>query len=418
MNKDDYALFKYSIIAPFINGTSNTKSVRSFCDQTCKKEYSFKGESYTFKSSTIRNWISKYKKQGYDDLIRKTRNDKTKPRVLDDDILARVNIIKNEYPKIRTTALYKILIDEGYFIDNEISLRTFERYVANCNFISLNSEYERKAYTFEFSNDSWQCDTTSGPYILIKGQKYKTYIMVFIDDHSRLIVGARAFFNDNALNMQTLLKEAIKLYGIPKQLYADNGGPYSNKQLSIICARLGINLKNARAYDPQAKGKVERFNRTLKDTWMNTFNWNNIKSLDELNKMLSKHINKYNNTFHKSLNSTPNEVYFKDNSEVRHVDLNKLESYFYHTINRKVSNVGTVKIENNIYEIDYSLVKRTIELTYDPFDLSKVYYDGKEYGLLDSVSNSKKRRKRNVDYSKIVNKEDEEILEYEGQWIL
>ena len=418
MNKDDYALFKYSIIAPFINGTSNTKSVWSFCDQACKKEYSFKGESYTFKSSTIRNWISKYKKQGYDDLIRKTRNDKTKPRVLDDDILARVNIIKNEYPKIRTTALYKILIDEGYFIDNEISLRTFERYVANCNFISLNSEYERKAYTFEFSNDSWQCDTTSGPYILIKGQKYKTYIMVFIDDHSRLIVGARAFFNDNALNMQTLLKEAIKLYGIPKQLYADNGGPYSNKQLSIICARLGINLKNARAYDPQAKGKVERFNRTLKDTWMNTFNWNNIKSLDELNKMLSKHINKYNNTFHKSLNSTPNEVYFKDNSEVRHVDLNKLESYFYHTINRKVSNVGTVKIENNIYEIDYSLVKRTIELTYDPFDLSKVYYDGKEYGLLDSVSNSKKRRKRNVDYSKIVNKEDEEILEYEGQWIL
>ena len=239
--------------------------------------------------------------------------------------------------------------------------------------------------------------------------------MVFIDDHSRLIVGARAFFNDNALNMQSLFKEAIKLHGIPKQLYADNGGPYSNKQLSIICASLGVNLKNARVYDPQAKGKVERFNRTLKDTWMNTFNWNNIKSLDELNKMLSKHINKYNNTFHRSLNNTPNEVYFKDNSEVRHVDLNKLESYFYHTINRKVSNVGTVKIENNIYEIDYSLVKRTIELTYDPFDLSKVYYDGKEYGLLDSVSNSKKRRKRNVDYSKIVNKEDEEILEYEGQ---
>ena len=414
MNKDDYALFKYSIIAPFINGTSNTKSVRSFCDQASKKEYSYKGDSYTFKSSTIRNWISKYKKQGYDDLIRKTRSDKTKPRVLDDDILTRVNILKNEYPKLRTTALYKILIDEGYFIDNEISLRTFERYVANCNFISLNSEYERKAYTFEFSNDSWQCDTTSGPYILIKGQKYKTYIMVFIDDHSRLIVGARAFFNDNALNMQSLFKEAIKLYGIPKQLYADNGGPYSNKQLSIICARLGINLKNARAYDPQAKGKVERFNRTLKDTWMNTFNWNNIKSLDELNKLLDNYINKYNNTFHRSLNNTPNEVYFKDNSEVRHVDLNKLESYFYHTINRKVSNVGTVKIENNVYEIDYSLVKRTIELTYDPFDLSKVYYNGKEYGLLDSVSNSKKRRKKNVDYSKIVNKEDEEILEYEG----
>ena len=82
---------------------------------------------------------------------------------------------------------------------------------------------------------------------------------------------------------------------------------------------------------------------------------------------------------------------------------------------RIVGSMETISFNPNVYEIDYSLVKRTIELTYDPFDLSKVYYNGKEYGLLDSVSNSKKRRKKNVDYSKIVNKEDEEILEYEGQ---
>lgn len=109
MNKDDYALFKYSIIAPFINGTSNTKSVRSFCDQACKKEYSYKGDSYTFKSSTIRNWISKYKNLGYDDLKRKTRSDKTKPRVLDDDILARVNIIKMSIQRLEPLLYIKYL---------------------------------------------------------------------------------------------------------------------------------------------------------------------------------------------------------------------------------------------------------------------------------------------------------------------
>ena len=416
MNKDDYALFKYSIIAPFINGTSGYKSARGFSSEASKKEYTFKGDTYSFKPAAIRNWIAKYQRNGYEDLKRKIRSDKTKSRVLDDDILSRVNILKNEYPKLRTTALYKILIKEGYFIDNEISLRTFERYVSSCNFTNLNSEFERKAYSFEYSNDSWQTDTTSGPYISIKGQKYKTYIIVFIDDHSRLIVGAKAFFNDTALNMQTLFKEAIKLYGVPKQIYADNGGPYSNKQLSIICARLGVNLKNARVYDPESKGKVERFNRTLKDTWMNTFNWNNIKSLDDLNNLLSKHITEYNKTFHRSINSSPNDEYYKACKDIRHIELDKLDSYFYHTVTRKVSKVGVVKIENRLYEIGYKYACKNIELTYNPFDLTKVYYDNQEFTLLDSVSNSRKKRKKNIDYSKIVNKEDgEDIKEYEGE---
>ena len=43
MNKDDYALFKYSIIAPFINGTSGYKSARGFSSEASKKEYTFKG---------------------------------------------------------------------------------------------------------------------------------------------------------------------------------------------------------------------------------------------------------------------------------------------------------------------------------------------------------------------------------------
>lgn len=413
MDKDDYALLKYSVIASFINGTANTSSARKFSYEAASKSYFYKGEYLNFNEETIRKWIKEYK-EGYDNLKRKTRSDKRKPRSLDEDILIRIDDLKIKYPKLRSTVIYKTLINEGYFLEDEISIRTFQRFIKTKNYLSLDSNHDRRTYSFKNPNDSWQSDTTSGPYIIIKGVKYKTYIIVFIDDHSRLIVGAKAYFKDNALNMQDLLKESIRVYGVPKQLYCDNGGPYSNKQLKIICAKLGINLKNARPYDPESKGKIERFNRTLKDTWMNSIDWNLIRDLDDLNDRLSKYINSYNNSIHSSLKVSPNEEYYKEASDIRFIEPDKLDEYFYHTVKRKVNKTGCVKIENRVYELDYSYLGQIIEVTYNPSDLSKVIVNKKEYYLLDSISNSTSGRKKNADYSKVVNKENEELKEYEG----
>lgn len=414
MEKDDLALLKYSIIAPYINKTADCKSIRSFCKASSSKQYYYKGELLTFSEETLRKWIRTYNRKGYEDLKRKTRFDNNKPRAFDEDTLYRIDELKTKFPKLRSTTLYKILVKEGYIEEGQISKRTFQRFVRNRNYLDLNNDHERKSFEFEHPNDLWQTDTTHGPYIVIKGVKYKTYIIAFIDDHSRLIVGAKAFFHDNAINMQLLLKEAIKVYGLPKILYMDNGGPYSNKQLSIICARLGIENRNAKVYDPESKGKVERFNRTLKDTWMNAFDWNTVKSLDDLNDRLANTIKDYNNTVHSSLKDTPNNVYHKDLEDNRRYD-GDLDKAFYHTVKRRVGKTGLVSIDNNSYEVDYSLKGKTIEFTYDPFDPLIIYYDDKAYKQVDKQANSKKKRKKNVDYSKIVNKENEDIKEYDGE---
>lgn len=415
MTKDDQALLKYSVIAPFINGTSGCSSIRAFSQDASAKQYFHNGEYVTFDKETIRKWIRTYRKEGYEGLKRKTRNDNLKSKSFDDDLMIRIDDLKTQFPKMRATALYDKLISEGYFEPGDISVRTFQRFVRNKNYVNLNESNERRAFTFEYPNDSWQTDTTHGPYIVIKGKKYKTYIIVFIDDHSRLVVGAKAYFHDNAENMQELMKESIKKYGVPKQIYADNGGPYTNKQLAIICARIGIQLKNARPYDPESKGKVERFNRTLKDRWMNWLDWNQINGIDDLNTRLEGYIRTYNNTQHKSLNMTPNDCYFKDSEKIRYLDEETLKRDFYHTVTRKVNKIGNVRIENRIYEVDYEMRGKTIEFTYDPSDPSVIYVEDKSYKILDSVSNSKKRRKKNVDYSKIVNKENEDVLEYEAE---
>ena len=94
-----------------------------------------------------------------------------------------------------------------------------------------------------------------GPVIKINGKKVHTYLIQIIDDASRLIVGNEFFLNDNAINFQHVLKQAIKTYGIPKKIFVDNGTPYKNLQFEIICANIGIVLIHAKAFSPESKRK-------------------------------------------------------------------------------------------------------------------------------------------------------------------
>ncbi|MBK7537462.1 MAG: transposase [Myxococcales bacterium] len=50
----------------------------------------------------------------------------------------------------------------------------------------------------------------------------------------------------------------------PGGLYLDNGSTYSGVALRLCCERLGISLVHARPYDAPARGKMERFWRTLR----------------------------------------------------------------------------------------------------------------------------------------------------------
>ena len=92
--------------------------------------------------------------------------------------------------------------------------------------------------------------------IKINNKSETVYLVHIIDDASRLIVGEALTFHDTAIFFQNVLKKAIKTYGVPKVLYVDNGAPYANGQLSLICANLGIHLIHAKPYSPRRERKM------------------------------------------------------------------------------------------------------------------------------------------------------------------
>ena len=300
-----------------------------------------------------------------------------------------------------------------------MSLSTIHRYLKKNHLkAEENCTVERRMFEMEHVNDCWQADTSYGPYLKVDGKKYRTYIIMFIDDKSRMIMGFDVFLEDTAIHMQQVFKNAIKTYGKPKRLFVDNGGPYDNKQLSYICATIGVELIHAKPYTPEAKAKQERLFRTIKDGWMNCTNWNEFESLEDVRNSLATFLYKeYINQKHSVTKETPNERWHQEYQNVTYLEETFLEESFLHREQHKVRNDRTIKFKNEFYEVPFEYVGQTIETRYDPTNLEILYlYEENkmicEIKKVDKVANSKSKRKDRIDYSLAIN-DERDVIESE-----
>src|SRR5215471_5456732 len=89
----------------------------------------------------------------------------------------------------------------------------------------------------------------------------------------------------------------------------DNGPTYRGATLSLACARLGTALVHARPYDAPARGKMERFWRTLREQCLAFCD--GLGSLHELNVRLLAWLDEH---YHKAphgglMGKTPEQVF-------------------------------------------------------------------------------------------------------------
>lgn len=418
MNKfyGDKSLFRFSIIAPIINNTHGFASINEYISFAATKTYTFEHKDYKFSESCIKNWYLSYKKNGLPALQEKTREDKNSSRKLSYETILRIQELREQFPNITGTAIYKKLIEDNYIYQQDVSLSTLLRFIKKNNLKAGQiCNIERRMFEMANVNDCWQADTSVGPYIKVDGIKYRTYIIMFIDDKSRLIMGYDIFYNDNAINMQKVFKNAVKTYGRPKRLFVDNGTPYDNKQLAMICASLGIELIHAKPYTPEAKAKQERLFRTIKDGWMRCTDWNSFESLEDTKKSLNEFLyNNYINKVHSSTKMSPNERWHNEYNNITFLEESFIDECFLHRTFNKVRKDMTVKFKNEFYEIPFKYIGQTIELRYDPLNLNELFlYENnkriKSIRKVDKVANSKIKRKNGIDYSKVVNNEQDVV---------
>ena len=403
------AQFKFAIIAPVIQELFPDASKMAYYKRVTKEPLKRPdGTTFQYNPKTLEKWVSQYNLGGMDALMPKERSDKGSTRALTDEAIAEIYCLIEKYPRLNATQIHASLLQNS-FLPATVSVAAVQRFVKKNDLRSARNPIikDRKAYEEEFFGGMFQADTCYLPYLNEKGSKRRCYLVMMIDDHSRMIVGGRIFYQDNAYNLQKVFKEAVSTYGIPKKLYVDNGSPYKNDQLSLICGSLGSVLLHTPVRDGASKGKVERNFKTLKDRWLYRLDISQIQSLEEFNEMLRDYIRKHNTTVHSGTGVTPMERYLASNHRVKlPKSADWLDECFMNRIERKVYNDSTISIDKTYYDAPQRFIGCKVQVHYLPDRMEQCYifHEGKHYPLVltDKVANGKTKRDNpiRIDYSR------------------
>jgi len=168
-------------------------------------------------------------------------------------------------------------------------------------------------------NQLWQVDITM--WTMAKGQK--VYLIAFMDDHSRYVVGWGLYASQGSSQVLEVLRNAIGQYGNPKEILSDQGRQFyswrgkSPFQKELI--REGIHHVVSRSHHPQTLGKVESFWKHLKDEFLSRVVTGSINDLrDRLRLWIDSHYN-FQRPHQGIENATPADRYFKMADQVRDV---------------------------------------------------------------------------------------------------
>ena len=403
VKKQDVALLRYTAIAPVVTGLGD-----AYCSNNdYYREISEKGVTgpdgkvYHFHPDTLQRWYSAYKKQGFEALMPRDRRDAGKSRKIDADLLEQLTYFVEHYPRMPATEILRKLEENGSVTDGQVSLSTITRCVSNIRrSAGASPNRDMRRYERPHINEVWCGDSSVGPRLKgADGRKQRVYIIALIDDASRFITGADLFFNDNFVNLMSVMRSAVAKYGRPKVWRFDNGRTYRNRQMDLLSARIGTTLSYCQPYTPQGKSKIERWFLTLKDHWYASLDLTEFRSLDELRGSFQEWVRKYNQTPHSSLRGkTPQERFFSEPEQIRRLPDQDLDRSFLLEADRRVSADSVIVIDHVEYEVDCRYAKQKLRIRYSP-DMKEVYIveqDGTltPVRLLNKVENASVKREK------------------------
>lgn len=350
-------------------------------------------------AATLLKWARRYRQYGLEALAPKPRADRGQSRVITPELAELIERLKRENPYRTGTALL------GALGSDPISPSTLYRFLHSRGLTTerlLTTGPERKKFAAEFANQIWQSDMLYGPYVQRPGGgKQQAYLYAVLDDASRFIPHGEFYPTQGLEALLDCMRKAVEKRGIPSRMYVDNGHVYRSIQLASIAASLGILVSHTPPFQPQGRGKIERFFRTCREQFLANLDPKPRLTLAELNEKLWTWIEEYHRRPHDGLcGMAPLVRWQQDIERVRqlppHSDVRRV---FFYRLQRRVRRDSTFMLQTRFYEAPAHLAGETIEVHFDPQDLSRVelFHQGKFEGwarAVDPVVNAQLPPKR------------------------
>ena len=352
---------------------------------------------------TLERWYYAYRKRGLPGLQPGARKDKGRARSLPAEQRQLLCDIRREHPSASVPLILRTLVADGRVEEKSVSATTVRRLFAELGLDRIGlrdgaGTHTRLRWEAERPGALWHGDVCHGPSLTIDGKVRPLRIHGMLDDASRYIVALEAHHAEREVDMLGLMVRALRRHGPPQSLYLDNGSTYRGETLAVACARLGVTLIHARPYDAPARGKMERFWRTLREGCLDHLG--SVSSLHDVNVRLWAYLDAhYHIAPHASLlGKSPAAVFQSVPPAPDQLDEAKLREALTTRTRTRVRKDTTVTSGGKVYELDAGhLAGRLVTLGRCLVDLDQapwVEVEGRRFDLrpVDAVKNSRRKR--------------------------
>ena len=234
--------------------------------------------------------LRRYRKEGDHGLLHRLRGKRSNLAYEDEVRIRAVRLYRELYSDYGPTLFAEKL---EFYHDLKISRQTATRWLIEESLWSGSRKkrpHRKKRQRRDCIGSLVQFD--GSPHDWFEGRAPACCLLVAIDDASGRVM-LRLAPSEDTYNVLSFWRDYVQHFGIPAEVYTDHGSVYYDpnnpKHLTafgLAMKRLGVHC--IYAHSPQAKGRVERSNRTHQDRLIKFLREHNISSIDDANIVLER----------------------------------------------------------------------------------------------------------------------------------
>jgi transposase InsO family protein len=264
--------------------------------------------------STVYGWVSRYRKDGVAGLAETSRSEVArKPDPVAEKLGPEILETKKKFGWFGIPRIAQWLRRTKHLPVTEHQVR---KTLKKAELVPRKPRKRRRKEAVRFferaePNQLWQTDITM--WTVARGQK--VYLIGFMDDHSRYVVGWGLFASQGSAQVLEVLRNAIGQYGAPKEILSDQGRQYfawrGKSPFQRVLAKEGIEHVVSRSHHPQTLGKIEAFWKHLKEEFLDRVVSGSINDLRERMKLWIESYYNFQRPHQGIGDAAPADRYFK-----------------------------------------------------------------------------------------------------------
>lgn len=401
--RERIALFRLSVIGDLLAQDLEHGELQAELERRASRRYRPPGAkaSRTFSAKTLERWYYAAKASHAKGLLPRSRR-RGLARKLTDAQRQLLLDMRAAHRSVPIDLLLEDAIRHGVVGKDDISKTTLTRLYAREGLTRLpktratrKAAVQRRRWAASTPGDLWHGDVC---HVVLGGPtgRRTVYVHGFLDDTSRYVPALAARATETERDMLEVLCGALLQHPPPRTLYLDNGACYSGQLLALVCARLDIRLVHAAPYDPEARGKMERFWRTARGRCLDHLPPTSTRSQVDLALWSWLDVD-YHRRAHGSLRGKTPRQRYREGSTRRPLTAGELACALEVERTRKVAKDGTFSVDAVVYEVDgRHLATRTVVVVQDGLTgaILRVTHDDRpvRFGVCDAVMNARRRR--------------------------